>query len=290
MRVQIAVPLIAVTSLLGGQLVSSVSAEQPVGHASNSQGDLLMPPRVGRVATKAALLYWGMPEAEVERVMGSSAELGTSESYGVKVRVLRYPLEPIPAKVTILDGRVSGVELDIAITDERALPGYSRSVWVGMHRIAVLRMLGTPAEDSSRDKFGLMLEHMIFQRPGEPDLSVFLIDQRVAKKRVGRELPPEIFNLLLPSALNESDRQIDAQDTRPAKDNVRVGIGLRDVESMFGPPRMSVLYSFKGRPSEYRIHENGPGGSFACFTFVDGVLVGFVDGGRVPLDQILGGG
>lgn len=288
MRALVAVPLVAVMCLVVGKLGSL--AQPSIGHVMNSEGDQLMPPRVERVATRAALLHWGMSEAEVERIMGPPAELRIYKSDGVRVRVLRYPLEPIPVKVTILDGGVSGVELDIAVTDERVLPSYSRSAWVGMHRTAVLRMLGAPAEDRSHSKFGFMLEHMIFERPGQPDLSIFLIDERVVKKKVGRDLPSDIFSFLLPLALNDSNRQI-GQDARSPREKMRVGISTQDVDSMFGSPRMAVPYSFKGRPAEYRIHETGRGGSFTCFTFVDGVLVRFVDGGRVPpLDQILGGG
>jgi hypothetical protein len=289
MRALVAVAMIAVTCLVDGKLGSPITVRQPIGQARNSQGDQLMPPRVERVATRAALLYWGTPEAEVERIMGARGDLSTLEGYGGKVRVLRYPFEPIPTKVTILDGRVSAVALDIAVSDERSLPAYGRSVWVGMHRIAVLRIMGAPAEGRSHNKFGLKLEHMIFERPGEPDLSVLLIDEWVVKKKVGRDLPPDIFSFSLPLALNDSDRQI-GEDARSAKEKIRVGMGTRDVEAMFGAPRMSVPYSFKGQPAEYRIHETEPGGSFACFTFVDDVLVEFVDGGRVPLDQILGGG
>jgi hypothetical protein len=274
---------IMIMTLTGARLIPSALAQR----ASIAQSDPLLPPRVESIATKATLLHWGMPENEVLQIMRATADIATHEGLGGKVRVLRYPLEPIPTKITILDGRVSGVALDIAVTDERALPAYGRSVWIGMRRIAVLRIMGAPREDRSYDKFGLKLEQMIFERQGQPDLSVFLIGKRVAKKQVGRELPPDIFSVSLPLAPNGSDREIDAQG---GKDKIKIGIGVRDVEAMFGAPRMSVPYSFKGRPAEYRIHETEPAGSFACFTFVDGVLVEFVDGGRVPLDQILGGG
>jgi hypothetical protein len=39
----------------------------------------------------------------------------------------------------------------------------------------------------------MMLEHMIFARPGQPDVSVFLIGGRVAGKRIGRDLPSDIL-------------------------------------------------------------------------------------------------
>ena len=66
-------------------------------------------------------------------------------------------------------------------------------------------------------------------------------------------------------------------------------MGARDVQAMFGEPKMRVLYSVKGRPAEYRIQEMASIGRFACFTFIDDVLVGFADGGRLSLDQLSGG-
>ena len=290
MRNLAAVPLIAIVTLAGAPLVVSVSAEEPTGQEESSQSDLLLPPRVDRVAARASLLYWGMPDADVERTMGRPPDFIVSDAPGATVRVLRYPLEPIPTKVTIVDGKVSGVAVDVAVTDERGLPAYSRSVWIGMHRMSVLRMIGTPAEDRVHDSFGLHLEHMVFERARQPDLSVFLINDRVAKKKAGRGLPADIFSFALPLTPNEVERETGAEGAKSALGRVRIGIELRDVEVLFGAAFMSVPYSFKGRPAEYRIYETGQGGPVGCFTFVDGVLVEFADWGRVPPDKILGGG
>jgi hypothetical protein len=282
--------LIVILAFVAARLVPSALAQETIRQAANTPSgpsDLLLPPRVASIATKATLLHWGMLEIEVLQIMGPTADIAAQEGLGGKVRVLRYPLEPIPTKVTILDGRVSGVAVDIAFTDDRALPAYGRALWIGMSRLAVLRIMGAPGEDRSYAQFGLRLEQMIFERQGHPDLSVFLIGERVAKKQVGRELPQDVLSVSLPLAPDGPDRETDAQG---AKHKVNIGIGVRDVEAMFGAPRMSVPYSFKGQPAEYRIHETEPVGSFACFTFVDGVLVEFLDGGRVPLDLILNGG
>ena len=289
MRNLAAVPLIAAAALASALLFVSVSA-QPIGQAGTPQSDLLLPPRVERVATKASLLYWGMPVANVEEIMGTPAEFAESEVSGATVRVLRYPLESIPTQVTILDRKVSGVAVDIAVTSERALPAYSRQVWIGMHRIAVLQMIGTPPVDRAYDRFGLHLEHMVFERAGQPDLSVFLINDRVVKKQTGRDLPTDIFSFMLPVTPNQVDQQAGAEGTKSVLDRIRIGIEMRDVEALFAAALMSVPYSFKGRVAEYRIYETGPGRPVECFTFVDGVLVEFAGWGRLPVDQILGGG
>jgi len=65
--------LIAMTSLLAAQLVSPGMAQKySWGGVETSRHDSLLPPRVERVGVRASLLYWGMPSADVERIMGTS--------------------------------------------------------------------------------------------------------------------------------------------------------------------------------------------------------------------------
>ena len=278
--------LLASLNLLAETVLMPVSAQQLAPPNETSQAGALLTPRIERVLTPATRLHMGMTEADVEQTMGAAAEVATSENAGVKIRVLKYRLSPIPAKITISDGRLSGVVLDIAAADDRELPAHSRSVWPGMHRRTVLRMLGAPAEDRFHKSFGLKLEHMIFARAGQTDLTVILIDDHVVTKKVGRALPPDIFAFSLPLATGEADQPVE----RPRSTRMHVGMSMGDVQAAFGAPKLSVPFTFKGHPAEYRIHETDQNGSFACFDFIDEVLVGFSDGGKIPLDQILSGG
>src|SRR5215470_9475549 len=216
----IARPRIALMSLLGAQLALPASAQQQPAalaeswQSESSQSDVLLPPRVDHVAVRASRLHRGMSVAEVERIMGAPAGVETYDGADGSVRVFSYPREPIATKVTISDGKVSSVALDIAGVDERAMPAYTGPAWLGMHRAAVLRMLGTPVEDRLHDSFGMTIEHMIFERPGQPDASIFLIGQRVVTKRVGRGLPPDLFVLALPLPADPTDAETDARDNR----------------------------------------------------------------------------
>src|SRR5262249_41419616 len=167
------------------------------------------------------------------------------------VRVVSYSHEPIATKVTISDGKVSRVALDIADVDERAIPAYTGPTWPGMHRAAVLRMLGTPVEDRLHDGFGMTIEHMIFERPGQPDASIFLIGHRVVTKRVGRSLPPNLFVLALPLPADPKDAETDARDNR----QTQIGMAARDVRALFGEPKLSLSSNFKGRPVEYALFQ-----------------------------------
>jgi hypothetical protein len=276
--------LLATLSLLAEHM--PVSAQELTVPNETAQAGALLPPSIERVPTPATRLYMGMPEADVVQTMGAAAEVATSDSAGVKIRVLKYRLLPIPAKITISDGRVSGVALDISAADAPELPTYSRSVSPGMHRMAVLRILGAPAEDRFQESFGMKVEHMIFVRAGKADLTVVLIDDRVVAKKVGRALPQDIFAFSLPLATGGPDQGIE----RPRSTRVHLGMSMGDAQALFGAPKHSVDFTFKGRPAEYRIYETDRNGSFACFDFIDEVLVSFSDGGRIRLDQILGGG
>jgi len=269
--------LIAMANSVAFLLVSPASAQQSIAN------DQPLPPHVERIATEASRLHLGMPEDEVARKMGAPTAVVPSENSGVQLRVLRYAPEPIAIKVTLSDGKVSAVALDIAGIDDPALPAYGRPIWSGIHRTAVLRIMGTPIEDHVSDSFGMKLEHMIFERPGQSDLRIFLIDGRVAGKQAGRSLPRNLFSLWLPLAPSEADREADGQSNQSGSGQIRTGMSVRDVQAMFGEQKMRVPYTVKGRPAEYRIHETASNGRFVCFTFIDDVLVSFADGGELSL-------
>jgi hypothetical protein len=289
MQRSIGILLAATVNVVTMQSASHTIAQERPGNQT-LQEDVLLPPHVERVGVRASLVYWGMSADSVERIMGTSAESEAYEGLSGNVRVFHYRLEPIATKVTFSNGKVSGLALDIAGIDERALPPYSRSAWPGMHRSFVLQMLGGPAEDRFFDRFGVKLEHMIFERPGEPDVSIFFMGERVVTKKVGRSLPPDVLGFSLPLALDPAKEETDARGPAHIKERIRVGMMVRDVQALFGTPRLRVPYSFKGRPAEYALYETAQDGSFGRFTFIDGVLCEFEEGGRIPLDQILNGG
>jgi hypothetical protein len=252
-------------------------------------GGALLPPRIDRIGVRATLLYRGMPAANVERIMGKPARVDLADDEESSVRVLRYPSEPIGTTVTITDGRVSGVALDVAGIDDPSLPDFSRTAWVGLSRPAVLRLFGEPADDRLRDGYGMTVEQMVFRRPCGSEVSIFLINGRVVTKKVGSSFPSDILSFALPLAPDPAGGEIDDVPQLANDQNVAVGIKASAVQALFGAPKMHVDYTFKGRPAEYAIYETSPGKSFGRFTFIDGVLTKFADGGNTPLTQVLDG-
>jgi hypothetical protein len=290
MKRNVAIALAMAASTMGSQLPSPVLAQEWIpGEAEPSQRDELLPPRIDRLGVRATLLHPGMPARDVERIMGAPAQVDSSGSEGSDVRVLRYPAEPIATAVTLTDDILSGVALDIASIDDPTLPNFSRAASLGMSRSVVLRMLGVPVEDRLRDGYGMTAEQMIFERPGGPDVSVFLVNGRVVTKKVGRSFPADILGFALPLAPDPADNEIDDVADGPQQQSVQVGMKASKLPTLFGAPKLQVAYTFKGRPAEYAIYETSPGKSFGRFTSIDGILTEFADGGHTPLSQILDG-
>jgi hypothetical protein len=286
MKRRIAIALAAAASAVVGQFPCAAAARNLT---DISQPEPLLPPRIDRVGVRATLLHSGMSAGDVERIMGKPAQVDVADDEERSVRVFKFPTEPIATTVTITDGKLSGVTLDVAGVDDPALPNFSRAAWLGMSRAAVLQILGTPAEDHLRDGYGMTVEQVIFERPCESDVSIFLVEGRVAAKKVGRSFPANILGFALPLAPDPADDEVDDVADWSKERPIAVGMKEREARAQLGAPELRVGYTFKGRDAEYAIYETNPGKSFGRFTFIDGVLTAFADGGNTPLSQVLDG-
>jgi hypothetical protein len=114
-----------------------------------------------------------------------------------------------------------------------------------------------PTEDRLRDSEGMTVEQMVFERPREPDVSVFLIDGRVSAKKVGRSFPADILGFRLPLA-PDPDEGNEIAD-RSEKRLVAVGMKESELRAQFGAPKLEVHYTFRGHTAEHAIYETSPG-------------------------------
>jgi outer membrane protein assembly factor BamE (lipoprotein component of BamABCDE complex) len=255
--------VIAVAMLVASPALAQPSAQTP---ETTSKVKGLSPPSVDHLGVRASALHWGMTATEAARIMGTPSGVDSYTSADVNVRVFDFSNEPIPTKVTIVNDTVSGVALDVARIDNRALPSFSQAAWLGMSRATVLKSLGT-AKGELRHRFSNMaLDQLIFERPGQPEVSVYLLDDRVVGKKVGRALPDDILRVVLPSPRDDEDE---------SEHLVRVGMTALQVTALYGPPRFAVNSTFKGQPAEYAVFETGAAKSFGRFTFIGGVLTEF---------------
>jgi hypothetical protein len=246
----------------------------------------LLPPRIERVNVAASLLHWGMPAAEVERIMGAATGVYTASSQDSDIRVLKYLSGPIGTTVTITDGRLNGVRLDVAGTDD---PAFSPAAWPGMSRGALIQKLGAPVGDRSRQAYGMTLEQIIFKGSHGSDVSAFLIDGRVAGERAGTSLPSDILSFVLPAAPDPVARNIGVGAALPKAQEIQIGMTSTDIQELFGSPQLQVDYAFKARPASYRIYKMSSDQSFATFALIDETLIAFEDGGKARLSEVLDG-
>ena len=222
-----------------------------------------------------------MTAAELTSIMGDASKATSWVDGGIEVRRLDFPAGPIHSKVTLKDGKVSSVVLDVFRVDNGALPAFSRQAWPGMIRSAVQRALGAPIDVIHQTFFGIKLDQLVFQHSGEPEVSVFFVADRVVAKSVGRSIPPEIFQVDLPSPP-------DLASGEPIK-FPQVGMAASDVEALLGPEKFHVDYTFNGRSACRAIYATRARNSFTSVTFVDGVLTETEDLGRLP-DEVFQAG
>jgi hypothetical protein len=142
--------------------------------------------------------------------------------------------------------------------------------------------LGTPSDHRQHTFFGIVVDQLIFRRPGEPDVSVFLVSDRLIAKRVGRRVPVDLFHITLPSAP-------DGTSEGSVKEAVQVGMKASDVQALSGAAKLEVPYRFNGQPAKHAIYRTQPGGSFVDLTLVDDVITELADIGQLPDDDIFQG-
>jgi hypothetical protein len=257
-------------------LAGAIGLTIRVGHASNDV-EAPLPPRVDFLATPASKLYLGMTAEDVDRVMGKAAKETVFVAQGANVRTLVFS-GPIQSWVTLKEGRVSLVKLDAFQVDKNDLPGFSQRAWPGLASAAVRRGLGEPAEVLHHIFFGINLDQWAYSSAGA-DVSVFFRDDRVVGKAVGRQIPPDLFRVDLPSPPEREDSSAVPH----------AGMTEGEVERFNGAEKFRVDYIFNGEPVSRLVFESRAKGTFASFTLVDGVVTEFEDLGRLPDDAAFQG-
>ena len=182
----------------------------------------------------------------------------------------------IPSKVILTDGKVSRVTLDTFRADKDDLPAFSHKAWPGMASSAVRRMLGEPTDVLHHMFFGINVDQLVFAHAGETEVSVFLRDDRVIAKALGRNVPINLFRVDLPSP---PLAQREASMTTP-----HVGLRTSDIEEFYGAIKFRVDFVFNGQPASRVIFETDRTRTYAGITLVDGVVTEFEDLGPMPDD------
>src|SRR5215475_2332336 len=156
-------------------------------------------PSVDFVAVRASELHLGMTAAEVTAIMGQATKTSDYCDADTALQTLDFSAEPIRSKVTLTNGRVSHVVLDVFRADQDDLPAFTRVAWPGLNSTTVLRLLGTPYDVRNHAFFDIKVDQLTFRRADEPDVSLFFVADRLVAKRVGQGIPINLFQVNLPS-------------------------------------------------------------------------------------------
>jgi hypothetical protein len=218
-----------------------------------------------RVDLRASLLHAGSASTDVERMLGrptGATDLGEPDSGDW---ALVYTNEPLRTRVVLTAGRITAIALDVAYVDPTPLPARARVIKATMTRQGVRGLLGTPDGDRQWMEAARNIEQMVFAQNGEPEFSVFLSDGLVVNVTPGRETPPGITSMLLPTAV--PDASVGGQ--------LAIGLSQTQVASLLGPAESTTQFTFKGEPVEYAIYHLRDRNTCVTVTFMGGVLTAF---------------
>jgi hypothetical protein len=221
---------------------------------------------IQRIDMRVSMLHAGAEGVEVERVLGRPTTTTIFEGSAGDNRALSYAEEPIRTQVTLTDGRVTAIALDLLDIDKTMLPAHARMVMPMMVRGGVLALLGTPNADERWMASGLEIEQMLFGLAGESDFSVFFADRLVVDVRPGAEKPRDIQHVVLPAPIPNAS----------VGTNLSIGLNPQQAASLLGPATwMTTTSTFKGQPLLYATHYERGGHRLVSLTFTGGVLTSF---------------
>lgn len=248
---------------------AAVSLSIAASHAS----EITSPPTVDHVATPARQLELGMTAQQVLRIMGEPAKTTAFSTDGAEQCKLEFA-GAVPTEITLADGKMSGVKLDVFRPDKTDLPAFGRAAWPGLAESAVRRALGEPIEIHHHNLFGVNVDQWVFVHAGQSDLSVFFRAKRVIARAIGREVPNDLFRVELPSPPKAEGGMLAPH----------LGMTTSDIGELYDAPHYHDDYVFNGQPSLHAVYKVGETGTFTALTFVDGVVTELEDLGRMPDD------
>ena len=240
------------------------------------------PPHVGLVATPLSQLHLGMSAQQVARIMGEPAKTSRFPMARAETCKLEFS-GPIPGKVMLTDGKVSRVALDVFQPDKGKgdLPAFVRPAWPGMAESAVRRVLGEARDIRHHVFSGIDVDQWLYSRGDQSDVSVFFRAGHVIARAIGQSVPPDLFRVDLPAP-----PEAEGEDPVSA---ARAGMTTDDIEALYGPIKFRVDTIVNGEPVSRIVFQLPNAGTFAGFTFVDGVVTEFEDLGRMPVDPAFQG-
>jgi hypothetical protein len=229
-------------------------------------------PQVNFIAASANQLELGMTEHDVISILGKTAKETDLAIGSTRIRKLEFA-DAIQAQLIFTDGKLSRISVDPFRRQEAALPSFIRRAWPGVASRVVRRVLGEPAAILHHELFGIEVDQWIFLRPGEAEASVFFRADRVIARAAGREVPPDIFRVDLPSP---PQAESEGPLSKP-----HVGMTSRDIVEHYGAAKFRVDYVCNGQPASREVYEIAGDDTLVGLTVIDGIITELeIFGGR----------
>jgi outer membrane protein assembly factor BamE (lipoprotein component of BamABCDE complex) len=247
---------------------SQVPPEAPSDNQPSFLPKILTNIKIERQPLKSSLLYEGMTWAEVEKVMGKPTDTKVFPNPDVQIEILNYRQEPIVTKVSMIDGRLSGITTELKTLTTNNIPPFAQVVKIGMSREDVVRLLGKPFSERRNDISMYKFEQLVYLRDGQAPVNIILADDRVEGMNIGLETPAKILGVVLPA-------ELAMPKTGPVYQRIRIGMNPQQVISIYGQPTFVESSVFKQQKVVDFVYATLNTDAFTRFTFIDGVLTRF---------------
>ena len=220
---------------------------------------------IERLAIKASRLHQGMTLAQVEKVMGKPTDTRVFPNLDMNLKILNYRQEPIITKVSMIDGRLSGVTCELTTLTNNNIPRFARGIRVGMSREDVLKLMGKPVSERRNDVSSYKIERLIYVKNGEPAANVILADDRVEGVNISLETPAQILKVILPATPIMPTRE-------PAYQRIRIGMNQQQVTSIYGQPDFIQPLEYENQKVVNYVYARLNTNASTRFTFINDVL------------------
>jgi outer membrane protein assembly factor BamE (lipoprotein component of BamABCDE complex) len=224
-----------------------------------------------RVAIKASQLYQGMTQAEVEKIMGKPTDIKTFPNPDFKLEILSYLREPIITRVSLIDGRMTGLTTQAKIvTDNSNIPPFARAVEIGMSRKALVKLLGKPLRSEPSQVSSIVFERLTFRtKDNQQQATILVKDGFVEAVNKKFEYSPQILSVVLPKEPSMPQNTSESQ-------RIRIGMNPDQVVSVFGKPsQVQASPLLDEQQVTDWVYSSLKTNASTRFTFTNGVLTRF---------------
>ncbi|MEH2143133.1 hypothetical protein [Nostoc sp.] len=247
---------------------NQVHTQSQADHKPSFLPKILTDIKIERQPLKSSLLYEGMTQTEIEKVMGKPTDIKVFSNSDLHIEILNYRQEPIITKVSMIDGYLSGVTSELKTITTNNIPRFAQGIKIGMSRQEVLKLMGEPFSEQRNDISIYKLERLAYVKDDQVPVNIILTDGRVEGMNVGLETPDKILGVILPAepAMPKSG---------PVYQRIRIGMNPQQVISIYGQPTFVQPSVFKQQQVVDFVYATLNTDASTRFTFINNVLTRF---------------